>query len=54
MIGFVASVPFGNRMLRDVSQKIILDGGDNYYLNLLCVVSVVAVVELFCYFCTRV
>ena len=50
MIGFVASVPFGNRMLRDVSQKIILDGGDNYYLNLLCVVSVVAVVELFCYF----
>lgn len=52
-IGFVLSVPFGNLMVTQLSQNMILSNNRYLYLNVLCVISVAAVVALFCYFCTR-
>lgn len=51
--GFFISLPFGNLMLGNLSQNIILSGKGNYFLNIVCAFLVVAVVVLFCYFCTR-
>lgn len=53
MIGLGASLPFGNIMLGNLEQNIILPADRLYFLNVLCAFVVVAVVVLFCYFCTR-
>jgi len=53
IIGLGISLPFGNMMLRSLTQKIILSNSGLYFLNVLCAFAVVAVVVLFCYFCTR-
>lgn len=51
-LGLGFSMPLGKLMLKDLSQKMIVSGEGKYYLNVLCAVMVVAVVVLFCLFCT--
>lgn len=53
IIGLGASVPFGGMMLGYFRQKIIVSTDGLYFLNVLCAFAVVAIVMLFCYFCTR-
>lgn len=52
-IGLALSIPFGTMMITQLSQNMILSNDGYLYLNVLCVISVAAVVVLFCYFCTR-
>lgn len=52
IIGFIFSIPFGKMMIGNLSENIILSGEANYFLNMICAVSTVAVVVMFCYFCT--
>ena len=51
--GFFLSIPFGELLLQKLSQNIILPGSSNYFINLACAFSVVVIVLLYCYFCTR-
>lgn len=53
IIGLALSKLFSELMLGNLSRKIMLSGGRYFFLNILCAVSVAAVVVLFCYFCTR-
>lgn len=53
MIGLALSLPFGELMLGNLSDKIILSGEGNYVLNVVSALAVVAAVFAFCYFCTR-
>lgn len=52
-IGLLFSIPFEKLMLGSFSQNIMMPGGNLFWLNLLCALSVAAVVVLFCYLCTR-
>lgn len=54
LIGLALSVPFGSLLLKNVSKNIIIiSDSDNIIINILCAVGTVAVVMLFCFFCTR-
>lgn len=52
IIGLVLSVPFERMMNRNLSQNILLPDSGNFLLNIICTLAVIAVVVLFCYFCT--
>lgn len=52
-IGFLISIPFGNVLLKQVMQDLVMPPTENLlFLNLFCVVCVVLLVVLFCYGCT--
>lgn len=51
--GLALSVPFGNLLIKSVSNNIIISGGNRFYLNIVFAAVTAAVVVLFCYFCTR-
>lgn len=52
-VGLILSVPFGNLLIKSVSQNMIISGGNRLYLNIAFAAATAAVVVLFCYFCTR-
>ncbi|MBD5554861.1 MAG: FtsX-like permease family protein [Roseburia sp.] len=52
-IGLGLSIPFGRVMISGVSQKIIISGEDNFFVNIAAAVIAGAAVVLFSYFCTR-
>jgi putative ABC transport system permease protein len=52
LIGFVASIPFGEMMLRSVSESIVMEAVGGVLVNFLCAILVVAVTLLFCFSCT--
>ena len=52
VIGYFASVPFGNMLLASVSQNMVL-GNDNLVLTgIICSIAVVGIILLFCWRCT--
>ena len=51
-IGFFASIPFGNMMLRIVSDKLVLGNSNALMFNAIGVIAVVGIVVLFAYICT--
>lgn len=51
-IGLGLSIPFGNMMLEEVSQKIVMEGAGGIWLNVACAIFTAAVVVLFCFMCT--
>lgn len=51
VIGFFASIPFGNLMLDGVSRNMIM-ARTGLWLNLLCAIAAAMVVVWFCYLCT--
>lgn len=52
LIGFVASIPFGEMMLRSVSESMVMEAVGGVLVNGLCAMLVVAVTLLFCFGCT--
>ncbi|MCH5275076.1 MAG: ABC transporter permease [Lachnospiraceae bacterium] len=53
VIGFVASVPFGNMLLVRVSKNMVLGSKNSLLVSFLCSAGVVAIILLFCYSCTK-
>lgn len=52
VIGFFASIPFGDMMLQTVSQSMVVDRGGNRMINLLSSVLLILIILGFCYGCT--
>ncbi|MBP3270673.1 MAG: FtsX-like permease family protein [Ruminococcus sp.] len=48
-IGFAASVPFGDMMLKSISDSMYLGNSSSILIGALCSAAVVAVILLFCY-----
>ena len=53
VIGFFASIPFGDMMLQTVLQSMVMDCGSNRIINLLCSVLLILIILGFCYGCTE-
>lgn len=53
VLGLVCSIPFGRLMLGNLTQNIMMETDGNLLWNVLCALTVVAVVVLFSYSCTR-
>lgn len=51
--GLILSIPFSKLMLREISEKIIISGGDHVLINICAAVFAGAAVVLFSYFCTK-
>lgn len=52
IIGFFTSIPFGNMMLDSVSDSMVIDTDNSYFINIFCSIAVIAVILLFCFICT--
>ena len=52
VIGFFASIPFGNLLLQSVSENMVLGNENAILMNLFGAVLVVCAIVLFAYFCT--
>ncbi|MDE7105532.1 MAG: ABC transporter permease, partial [Ruminococcus sp.] len=52
VIGYIASVPFGNMMLDSVSQNMVLGNDNSALIGILCSIAVVGIILLFCWSCT--
>lgn len=53
IIGFVCGIPFGNMLLKKVSQNIIMENKGNLSVSILASLVVVGIVLLFSYLVTR-
>ena len=53
IIGFLASIPFGNMLLDSVSKKMVLGNDNALLMNILGAMLVVCIILLFAYLCTR-
>lgn len=53
IIGFTASIPFGNMLLVSVSKNMVLGSKNSLLVSFLCSAGVVAIILLFCYSCTK-
>lgn len=53
IIGFVCGIPFGNMLLMQASENIVITSENSMLINTVCSLAVVIVVMLFCYSCTR-
>jgi putative ABC transport system permease protein len=51
-IGFILNIPFGNVLLRSVSQNMVLSNENSNLIGILCSLSVVLIILLFCWRCT--
>lgn len=52
IIGFALSIPFGNMLMAEVSQNVIISAGSSVILNAICAALTAGIVVLFCYMCT--
>lgn len=52
VIGYIASIPFGNMMLESVSQNMVLGNDNSILIGILCSIAVVGIILLFCWRCT--
>lgn len=52
-IGFILSIPFGNALLKSVSENMVLGNDNMMLINVLCSISVVLIIMLFCHRCTH-
>lgn len=44
IIGLILSIPFGNIMLRQTSENIVMDSDRNFFINILCSVFIVCLI----------
>ncbi|MBQ9765999.1 MAG: ABC transporter permease [Lachnospiraceae bacterium] len=51
-IGFVGSIPFGNMLLKSVSENMVLGNDSALLINILSVPLVIGIIILFAYLCT--
>ena len=52
-IGLTLSFPFGSKLLKMVSQNIVMENGNSLLLGIICAAAVVCIIVLFCYLSTR-
>ncbi len=52
VIGYIASIPFGNMMLESVSKNMVLGNDNSVLIGILCSIAVVGIILLFCWSCT--
>ncbi|MDE6788009.1 MAG: ABC transporter permease [Ruminococcus sp.] len=52
VIGYIASIPFGNMMLDSVSKNMVLGNDNSVLIGILCSIAVVGIILLFCWRCT--
>lgn len=52
LIGYIASIPFGNMMLDSVSKNMVLGNDNSVLIGILCSIAVVVIIMLFCWRCT--
>lgn len=52
-VGFLCSIPLGDMMMKTVSENMVLAADNSSILGLVSSASVVALIMLFCYGCTR-
>lgn len=53
VIGYFASIPFGNMLLSSVSRDMVLGNDNSVLIGIVCCIAVVLIVMLFCWSCTR-
>lgn len=53
LLGFVASIPFGDMLLTGVSEKMVLGSENSLIVALVCCAAVVGIIMLFCWGSTR-
>lgn len=51
--GLFLSIPFGNMMLKSVSDNMNMVGDNTFLVSVICSVGVVALIMLFCFTCTH-
>lgn len=52
IIGYIASVPFGNMLLDSVSKNMVLGNDNSSFIGVICSVAVVVIIMMFCWRCT--
>ena len=52
IVGFVLSIPFGDMLIKEVSQNIVIEGAGGIWINGVCALLTAALVVLFCFMCT--
>lgn len=52
VVGYIASVPFGNMLLKSVSKNMVLGNDKSVFTGILCSIAVVGIILLFCWRCT--
>lgn len=53
ILGLIISIPFGNMLLKSVSEVIVMKNDNLVVINILCSIIVVIIIMLFSYLCTR-
>lgn len=53
VIGYILAIPFGELLLKNASESMLLGNEDQGLIGVLSAVAVVLVILGFCYFCTR-
>lgn len=53
VFGYIGSIPFGEMLLKSVSDQMVLGNDNQIFIGILTAIAVVAVILLFCYYCTR-
>ena len=53
VIGLALSFPFGNMLLKIVSQGIVMENGNGFLSGVICALAVVCLIVLFCHISTR-
>lgn len=53
VIGFICGIPFGNMLLMQASDNIVLNSKSGVLINLICSIAVVLIIMLFCYRSTK-
>ena len=53
VMGLAAAVPFGNLLLKNTSESMLISNSGSILLSIICAVFVVAIIMLFCYYSTR-
>lgn len=51
-LGFILSIPFGNMLIKSVSDNMVLNNSYGYYINVIGAFIVVLITVLFSYLCT--
>jgi putative ABC transport system permease protein len=51
--GLLLSIPFGNALMKSVSDNMVLGNDNALLINIVCSIAVVLIILLFCWRCTR-
>lgn len=52
LIGFLASIPLGNMMLKSVSSTMVIENENGIWINAICSLAVIGIILLFSFGCT--